>query len=246
MAGYPSGGIRLQNVDALGSIPALASNCPRSLEERRPPSKGYNAGSNPAGGAIAQDVSISLSLRLYVNCKQCGGQIPNWAKVEGRSVNLQNRRYCLVCSPYGARLKNRKTGDIKTCSRCMEPLLLKEFYPRRKMEGAGNLSPWCRACYRKDAAVRSKSFKEQCVQYKGGSCIRCGYSKYSGALEFHHRDPSQKDFGLAQIHTRRWSEKIEAELDKCDLLCANCHREVHGELENVSVVELDTTHASEA
>lgn len=142
---------------------------------------------------------------------------------------------------------NRKTGESKRCSRCGEDLPLEAFYPRRKLEGAGNQSPWCRACYKKDAAARTRAFKERCVAYKGGSCVRCGYSKYLGALDFHHRDPAQKDFGFGKTRMRKWSKTIEAELDKCDLLCANCHREVHAELEGtVPVVELDTTHASEA
>lgn len=181
-----------------------------------------------------------------MNCKQCEEPIPNGAKIDGRLVNLQRRHYCLACSPYGAREKNRKTGEIKKCPRCEKVLALKEFYPRRKRIGAGNLSPWCRECYRKDAAARSRAFKKRCVEYKGGACSRCGYSKYIGALDFHHKDPAQKDFGLGRVHTRKWTKKIEAELAKCDLLCANCHREVHDELENVPVVELDTTHASEA
>ncbi len=55
----------------------------------------------------------------------------------------------------------------------------------------------------------------------------CGYSKCPGALDFHHRDPKKKDFGLAvKGLTRSW-EKIQKEIDKCVLVCANCHREIH-------------------
>ncbi len=64
------------------------------------------------------------------------------------------------------------------------------------------------------------------IEYKGGRCQICGYSKYQGALDLHHIDPSDKDFALGQKgYTRSW-EKIQAELDKCILLCATCHREV--------------------
>ena len=70
-----------------------------------------------------------------------------------------------------------------------------------------------------------KKLKEKAVEYKGGKCIKCGYNNYIGALEFHHRDPKEKDFSIGQ-YTYSW-ERVKAELDKCDLLCANCHREVH-------------------
>ncbi len=67
--------------------------------------------------------------------------------------------------------------------------------------------------------------KKRAVDYKGGKCQNCGYSKCLKALEFHHRDPKKKRFTIARLTNPEWS-KIRKELDKCDLLCANCHREI--------------------
>lgn len=55
----------------------------------------------------------------------------------------------------------------------------------------------------------------------------CGYSKCIAALDFHHTDPSKKDFGISSGGYTRSFEKIKDELDKCILVCANCHRELH-------------------
>jgi hypothetical protein len=71
----------------------------------------------------------------------------------------------------------------------------------------------------------TQKLKQQCVEYKGGSCRNCGYNKYIGALDFHHIDPSEKDFSFSKKKAK-W-ETLKAELDKCILLCANCHREAH-------------------
>lgn len=73
------------------------------------------------------------------------------------------------------------------------------------------------------------------IQILGGSCSIYGYKKNFAALEFHHFNPSDKDF---QLDSRRLSntnmESIKQELKKCILLCANCHRELHNpSLENV-------------
>ena len=65
------------------------------------------------------------------------------------------------------------------------------------------------------------------VNYKGSRCKICGYNKCSEALEFHHLSSSGKDFGISDRgYTRSWA-KIKEELDKCILVCANCHREIH-------------------
>lgn len=65
------------------------------------------------------------------------------------------------------------------------------------------------------------------LEYMGGCCASCGYNRCIGALTFHHREPGGKDFGVsAKGYTRSW-EKVRAELDKCILLCSNCHAEVH-------------------
>jgi 5-methylcytosine-specific restriction endonuclease McrA len=74
-----------------------------------------------------------------------------------------------------------------------------------------------------------RSLKIKAVEYKGGKCSRCGYCKSLRALQFHHRDPKQKDFAISRPNPRSW-EKVKVELDKCDLLCANCHSEAHDEL----------------
>lgn len=56
-----------------------------------------------------------------------------------------------------------------------------------------------------------------------------GYNKCIAALEFHHLDPNEKDFGIASSGATRTFEKIKVELDKCIMVCANCHREIHDE-----------------
>ena len=75
---------------------------------------------------------------------------------------------------------------------------------------------------------RRKKKKELAIQYKGGKCAICGYSKYNGALEFHHLE--SKDFGLGMSGLTRSWERTKNELDKCLLVCSNCHREIHAEL----------------
>lgn len=72
---------------------------------------------------------------------------------------------------------------------------------------------------------RRKTIKQKAVDYLGGKCKICGYNKCLAALEFHHRNPKEKERAISSLH-KTWN-KIKEELDKCDLLCSNCHREVH-------------------
>ena len=89
---------------------------------------------------------------------------------------------------------------------------------------------------------RLKKVKQKCVEYKGGKCSTegCGYNKCSKALDFHHLDPTTKSFTITEYLTSSpirnlLDENKEVllpdiliqELDKCILLCANCHRELH-------------------
>lgn len=76
-------------------------------------------------------------------------------------------------------------------------------------------------------ARRRKLLRERAVQYKGGKCTNCGYSRCQAALDFHHRDPTLKEFGISKDGITRSWERVQKELDKCVLVCSNCHREIH-------------------
>ena len=80
-----------------------------------------------------------------------------------------------------------------------------------------------------DAVVNwRKRTKIKLIQYKGGECEICDYKKSIWALEFHHKDPNEKDFGISG---KSWSfERLKKEVDKCILVCSNCHQEIHEEL----------------
>ena len=67
------------------------------------------------------------------------------------------------------------------------------------------------------------------IAYKGGKCQMCGYDKCERELEFHHLDPSEKDFGISKTLTRSVAS-LKEEVDKCILLCSNCHAEEHQRL----------------
>ena len=68
--------------------------------------------------------------------------------------------------------------------------------------------------------------KEKLVEYKGGKCEICGYDKCITALEFHHLNPEEKKFGIGNNDILSF-ERNKQEADKCILVCANCHREIH-------------------
>lgn len=74
-----------------------------------------------------------------------------------------------------------------------------------------------------------KAMKKAAVKRKGGKCERCGYNKCLDALHFHHINSDEKEFGLAQSgYTHSWETYLE-EVNKCLLVCANCHAEIHSE-----------------
>ena len=78
---------------------------------------------------------------------------------------------------------------------------------------------------------RRKKIRQRAIDYLGGQCSQCSYDRCGEALEFHHLESSEKDFGISnQGYTRSW-KRVEEELKKCMLLCANCHREVHASLQ---------------
>lgn len=79
----------------------------------------------------------------------------------------------------------------------------------------------------KAVAKRRKKIRQMAIDYLGGKCLMCGYDKCSAALDFHHIDESTKSFGLSQDGMTRSWKRTKKELDKCVLLCANCHREYH-------------------
>ena len=64
--------------------------------------------------------------------------------------------------------------------------------------------------------------------YMGGECSICGYDKHYAALDFHHKDPDKKDFSISQNSNMSW-ERVKRELEKCILICSNCHREIHSQ-----------------
>ncbi len=118
---------------------------------------------------------------------------------------------------------------MKTCVKCNEVKPLTEFH-KRKGSKDGHQGR-CKKCSYKAAhesyKKRVPAIKKRFVDYLGGCCQLCGYDKYQGALEFHHKDPTQKDFHLSDNYSKPW-EVVVKELDKCALLCSNCHKEVHG------------------
>jgi len=83
----------------------------------------------------------------------------------------------------------------------------------------------CRTCFNKRSTELQRKRKIQAVEYKGGRCMRCGYQGHMAAFDFHHIDRKSENFEIGTFKNRSF-ENIKEELDKCVLLCANCHREL--------------------
>ena len=129
--------------------------------------------------------------------------------------------YCSRNCQNKAHYQNKNQSRIKICEYCGN-----EFEPKK----FGMSRRYCFSCMPtigSNGALVRKYIKQLAVKYKRKKCEVCGYHKSLAALEFHHKNPKEKDFFLSDRNlTLSWGE-IQKELDKCVLLCANCHREEH-------------------
>lgn len=98
----------------------------------------------------------------------------------------------------------------------------------------------CVKCRSGRTAQDRRNIKIKLVSDFGGKCIHCGYNKSFWALEFHHRDPSQKRYNIGFLIRDRKYELAYEECLKCDLVCANCHAEQEEKFWVSGVIGRDT------
>jgi len=164
---------------------------------------------------------------MQVNCTTCGAPVQRTPTELRRSKRPFCSRSC--ANSYNNRVAPKRALE-GTCRTCKTPVRSIHRYCSKGCRDAALLSrrPSAEQLRQKQCdkvvAWRQRA-KLKAVAYKGSACSVCGYSKCIAALEFHHPDPAGKDFGISG-KTRSW-ERIKAELDKCELVCANCHREIH-------------------
>lgn len=157
-------------------------------------------------------------------CDKCGNPLPFTLVIDGRRRNLASRRFCLSCSPFKAHntrdiTKSRSAGRVlpKRCIRCGRKPPAVSFYRTNGLR-------YCKACANHLKWMRDVDLKKKAIQYKGGRCLRCGYTGHYAAFQFHHlRD---KEMTWNMMRNTGW-ERVRTELDKCQLLCANCHQIIH-------------------
>jgi hypothetical protein len=162
-------------------------------------------------------------------CNRCGREFPLEVIIDGKARNLQRRKYCLACSPFG-----RHNTKVLVDSEYQIIDIDAKFIPSKcKIHGETEFIRDCKG-YRckkcRSAAVINfrRKRKRKLVEYFGGKCIRCGYNKCVDALQFHHAE-GDKQFGIsAKTACKNW-EAVLKEARKCQLVCANCHAEIHAE-----------------
>lgn len=108
------------------------------------------------------------------------------------------------------------------CKQCGENNKLKMM---NKGQGRRSLS-LCKSCHNKNTIARGQANKILHVIYKGSKCELCGYDKCLAALEFHHIESREKEKLISRMRYHSF-DKVKPELDKCKLVCSNCHREIH-------------------
>ena len=117
---------------------------------------------------------------------------------------------------------------MKKCNSCgKEKSATQDNFQRDRCTKSG-FRGRCKECSLSTDVVIRQDKKQRLVDRFGGGCELCKYNKCLAALEFHHKDPSQKKFSVSGGNLRsKKFEALEKEAKKCVLLCANCHREVH-------------------
>lgn len=158
---------------------------------------------------------------LYVSCKQCQQERnrPSNRKYQARlrtTKSSKKREYVVL-----------KEQGLKRCKTCNEIKSLDEEFHSSGI----TRKPDCKKCHnliwRERKLQRIRKVVEECG--KEFKCEHCGWNNHPIGLDFHHTDPTKKDFTIAS----RWTiseENLKKEVEKCIILCCLCHRLYHAGL----------------
>lgn len=117
--------------------------------------------------------------------------------------------------------------ELKSCTGCKQSFEFTKanFYSNGyDKNGNQKLKSKCKKCYDQHASDR---LTDIITEYYGKyECTVCGYNRCLGAIEFHHFKTGEKEFEVSKMSSFS-KERIILELEKCLMLCANCHREIH-------------------
>ena len=114
---------------------------------------------------------------------------------------------------------------IKICNTCNKKLPIDNFYLRKNRK---IYRTDCNKCHVEKIRLIQKQKLKYIQEYKV-ECCTCGYSKCKEALDLHHKDPNKKEYQPNKLINYSY-KKIKKELEKCIVLCANCHRELHAQI----------------
>lgn len=128
----------------------------------------------------------------------------------------------------------------KVCTKCKKNKPLEDYYKNSKQSKCKSCHNAANKKYRAEHKQERFNYERKRTKehrkawmlilkeiYGKIACVRCGYSKCFAALDFHHRKPETKKFDISPTLKRRVTAEKIKEIKKCDLLCANCHRELH-------------------
>lgn len=164
---------------------------------------------------------------MILKCVNCGCDM---------EAQKSTKKYCSsTCENQYRKIRQKRRAeliqqgidpDIKQCLICNS-----DFKPKDKN---ANQRTCCYNCMPEGHQLSRSEFIDLIRKQRGGKCERCGYNNYQGALEFHHIDPSKKDFTVGD-RDFKLKDCIE-ETKKCVLICANCHREIHAGLWDIKEI----------
>lgn len=144
------------------------------------------------------------------------------------ALGKHNSTICLALKKFGLAIPaHRSVKNSPVCTKCGCTDQSK-FRKRPGVAQTERWCSWCVDCTSSNVNLYKQKNRARLIEFLGGKCAVCGFSKYQSALDAHHIDPSIKDVSADSMLSWSW-KRLEAELRECVLLCSNCHRGHHNE-----------------
>jgi len=131
--------------------------------------------------------------------------------------------------------RSRTEEGKKKCTSCKR--VKDQGLFARRSKNSPYLKSRCRKCESKRSHRRKTKKREEMWEKVKPVCERCRRTFHWSALDFHHRNPKEKDKSISEMLFYSW-DRLEKEIKKCDLLCASCHRIVHYELRTGEKIDI--------